>query len=128
MPMNVSDLSTCYTVRALLPEDAERVLPLLRGNEIFYHYHPPEPTLASICEDMAALPPGKTLQSLSLLSGGEQTLTALSLIFAIFLSNPSPICVLDEVDAPLDDANIERFCNLMDEMTKLTETRFLMMP
>jgi chromosome segregation protein len=76
--------------------------------------------------EILAKPPGKKLSTLSLLSGGEQTLTALSLIFAIFLSNPSPICVLDEVDAPLDDANIERFCNLMDEMTKLTETRFLM--
>ncbi|MCC6918984.1 MAG: chromosome segregation protein SMC [Alphaproteobacteria bacterium] len=75
--------------------------------------------------EILARPPGKKLATLSLLSGGEQTLTALSLIFAIFLSNPSPICVLDEVDAPLDDANIERFCNLMDEMTKLTETRFL---
>ncbi len=75
--------------------------------------------------EILAKPPGKKLSTLSLLSGGEQTLTAMSLIFAIFLSNPSPICVLDEVDAPLDDANIERFCNLMDEMTKLTETRFL---
>ena len=75
--------------------------------------------------EILAKPPGKKLSTLSLLSGGEQTLTALSLIFAIFLSNPSPICVLDEVDAPLDDANIERFCNLMEEMTKLTETRFL---
>ncbi len=75
--------------------------------------------------EIIAKPPGKKPATLSLLSGGEQTLTALSLIFAIFLSNPSPICVLDEVDAPLDDANIERFCNLMDEMTKLTETRFL---
>ncbi|MBL9012444.1 MAG: AAA family ATPase [Alphaproteobacteria bacterium] len=75
--------------------------------------------------EILARPPGKKPATLSLLSGGEQTLTALSLIFAIFLSNPSPICVLDEVDAPLDDANIERFCNLMDEMTKLTETRFL---
>lgn len=75
--------------------------------------------------EILARPPGKKLATLSLLSGGEQTLTALSLIFAIFLSNPSPICVLDEVDAPLDDANIERFCNLMGEMTKMTDTRFL---
>jgi chromosome segregation protein len=59
------------------------------------------------------------------LSGGEQALTAMSLIFAVFLTNPSPICVLDEVDAPLDDANVERFCNLMDEMTRTTDTRFL---
>ena len=75
--------------------------------------------------EIMARPPGKKPSTLSLLSGGEQTLTALSLIFAIFLSNPSPICVLDEVDAPLDDANIERFCNLLAEMTKLTDTRFL---
>ena len=70
-------------------------------------------------------PPGKKLATLSLLSGGEQTLTALALIFAVFLANPSPICVLDEVDAPLDDANVTRFCDLLDEMTKQTETRFL---
>jgi chromosome segregation protein len=62
---------------------------------------------------------------MTLLSGGEQALTALSLIFAIFLTNPSPICVLDEVDAPLDDANVERFCDLLDEMRKKTETRFI---
>ncbi|QPH52698.1 chromosome segregation protein SMC [Pontivivens ytuae] len=70
-------------------------------------------------------PPGKKLSTLSLLSGGEQTLTALSLIFAVFLANPSPICVLDEVDAPLDDANVTRFCDLLDEMTRQTSTRFL---
>ena len=70
-------------------------------------------------------PPGKKLSTLSLLSGGEQTLTALALIFAVFLANPAPICVLDEVDAPLDDANVTRFCDLMDEMTRRTETRFL---
>ncbi|MDT8854545.1 AAA family ATPase [Paracoccaceae bacterium Fryx2] len=70
-------------------------------------------------------PPGKKLAVLSLLSGGEQTLTALALIFAVFLANPSPICVLDEVDAPLDDANVTRFCDLLDEMTRRTETRFL---
>ncbi|WP_112322308.1 chromosome segregation protein SMC [Oceanibium sediminis] len=70
-------------------------------------------------------PPGKKLSTLSLLSGGEQTLTALSLIFAVFLANPSPICVLDEVDAPLDDANVTRFCDLLDEMTQRTDTRFL---
>ncbi len=70
-------------------------------------------------------PPGKKLSTLSLLSGGEQTLTAMSLIFAVFLANPSPICVLDEVDAPLDDANVTRFCDLLDEMTKRTDTRFL---
>ncbi len=70
-------------------------------------------------------PPGKRLSTLSLLSGGEQTLTALALIFAVFLANPAPICVLDEVDAPLDDANVTRFCDLLDEMTRRTETRFL---
>lgn len=70
-------------------------------------------------------PPGKKLSTLSLLSGGEQTLTAMSLIFAVFLANPSPICVLDEVDAPLDDANVTRFCDLLDEMTTQTNTRFL---
>jgi len=70
-------------------------------------------------------PPGKKLSTLSLLSGGEQTLTAMSLIFAVFLANPSPICVLDEVDAPLDDANVTRFCDLLDEMTQQTNTRFL---
>ncbi len=70
-------------------------------------------------------PPGKRLSTLSLLSGGEQTLTALALIFAVFLANPAPICVLDEVDAPLDDANVTRFCDLLDEMTRQTSTRFL---
>ena len=70
-------------------------------------------------------PPGKKLSTLSLLSGGEQTLTAMALIFAVFLANPAPICVLDEVDAPLDDANVTRFCDLLDEMTRQTNTRFL---
>lgn len=70
-------------------------------------------------------PPGKKLSTLSLLSGGEQTLTAMALIFAVFLANPAPICVLDEVDAPLDDANVGRFCDLLDEMTRRTRTRFL---
>ncbi len=75
--------------------------------------------------DLLVSPPGKRLQSITLLSGGEQALTALSLIFAVFLTNPSPICVLDEVDAPLDDANVTRFCNLLDELTKITSTRFV---
>jgi chromosome segregation protein len=75
--------------------------------------------------DIIAKPPGKKAQSLSLLSGGEQALTAMSLIFAVFLTNPSPICVLDEVDAPLDDSNVERFCNLLEEMTRQTDTRFI---
>ena len=81
---------------------------------------PLEAGLEILCQ-----PPGKRLSTLSLLSGGEQTLTALALIFGVFLANPAPICVLDEVDAPLDDANVTRFCDLMDEMTRRTETRFL---
>jgi chromosome segregation protein len=75
--------------------------------------------------EIMACPPGKRLQALTLLSGGEKALTALALIFAVFLTNPSPICVLDEVDAPLDDANVERFCRLMEEMANETDTRFL---
>ncbi|MGZ8388473.1 MAG: chromosome segregation protein SMC [Rhodoplanes sp.] len=75
--------------------------------------------------DILAKPPGKKPATLSLLSGGEQALTALALIFAVFLTNPAPICVLDEVDAPLDDQNVDRFCNLLDEMVRSTETRFL---
>jgi len=75
--------------------------------------------------EMLVSPPGKRLQSITLLSGGEQALTALSLIFAVFLTSPSPICVLDEVDAPLDDANVTRFCSLLDELTKITETKFI---
>ncbi len=75
--------------------------------------------------EIVAKPPGKKPATLSLLSGGEQALTALALIFAVFLTNPAPICVLDEVDAPLDDHNIERFCDLLDEMTRLTATRFV---
>ena len=81
---------------------------------------PLEAGLEILCQ-----PPGKKLSTLSLLSGGEQTLTALALIFGVFLANPAPICVLDEVDAPLDDANVARFCDLMDEMTRRTDTRFL---
>ncbi len=75
--------------------------------------------------EIIAKPPGKKPATLSLLSGGEQTLTAMSLIFAVFLTNPSPICVLDEVDAPLDDANVDRFCTLLENMANETETRFL---
>jgi chromosome segregation protein len=75
--------------------------------------------------EIYAKPPGKKPATLSLLSGGEQALTSMALIFAVFLTNPSPICVLDEVDAPLDDHNVERFCDLLDEMTKTTDTRFV---
>lgn len=75
--------------------------------------------------EILARPPGKKPQVLTLLSGGEKALTAMALIFAVFLTNPSPICVLDEVDAPLDDTNVERFCKLMEEMQRSTDTRFL---
>src|SRR5688572_15233606 len=82
-----------------------------------------DPLEASI--EILASPPGKKLQVMSLLSGGEQALTALALLFAVFLVNPAPICVLDEVDAPLDDANVERFCNLVGELGRAGDTRFL---
>jgi len=75
--------------------------------------------------EIFARPPGKKLTTLSLLSGGEQALTAIALIFAVFLVNPAPICVLDEVDAPLDDANVDRFCRLLDEMRRSGDTRYL---
>ena len=75
--------------------------------------------------NIMASPPGKRLQSLSLLSGGEQALTAIALIFSVFLTNPAPLCVLDEVDAPLDDANVDRFCKLVEEIAANAQTRFL---
>ena len=75
--------------------------------------------------EMLVSPPGKRLQSITLLSGGEQALTAISLVFAIFLTNPSPICILDEVDAPLDDANVTRFCSLLDQLISITKTKFI---
>jgi chromosome segregation protein len=75
--------------------------------------------------EIYAQPPGKALQKLSLLSGGEQTLTATALIFAMFMTNPSPICVLDEIDAPLDDANVDRVCSLMENIARDTQTRFI---
>ena len=82
-----------------------------------------DPLLAGL--EIYAEPPGKKLATLSLLSGGEQTLTALALIFGVFLANPAPICVLDEVDAPLDDLNVERFCGLVKEIAGRTDTRFM---
>jgi chromosome segregation protein len=75
--------------------------------------------------EIYACPPGKRLATMSLMSGGEQALTAAALIFGVFLANPAPICVLDEVDAPLDDANVERFCDMLNEMRRLTNTRFI---
>ena len=75
--------------------------------------------------EVMARPPGKSLKAMSLLSGGEQALTATALIFAVFLSNPAPVCVLDEVDAPLDDANVSRYCDLLDDMKKHTNTKFI---
>jgi chromosome segregation protein len=97
---------------------------LFGGGEAALHLIESEDPLEAGLE-IIAKPPGKKPQTLSLLSGGEQALTALALIFAVFLTNPSPICVLDEVDAPLDDHNVERFCNLLNEMTSTTETRFI---
>lgn len=97
---------------------------LFGGGEAYLQLTESDDPLDAGLEIMAS-PPGKKMQNLGLLSGGEQALTALSLIFAVFMTNPSPICVLDEVDAPLDDANVERFCDLLDEMNKNTSTRFL---
>jgi len=97
---------------------------LFGGGEAALHLIESDDPLDSRAGDHREKPPGKKPQTLSLLSGGEQALTALALIFAVFLTNPSPICVLDEVDAPLDDHNVDRFCNLLHEMTASTETRF----
>jgi len=85
---------------------------------------PDDPLEAGL--EIMASPPGKRLQILSLLSGGERALTALALLFAVFLTNPAPICILDEVDAPLDDANVDRFCNLLEEIAHTSSTRFLL--
>jgi chromosome segregation protein len=97
---------------------------LFQGGEAHLTFTESEDPLEAGLE-IFAKPPGKKLTTLSLLSGGEQALTAISLIFAVFMVNPAPICVLDEVDAPLDDANVDRFCRLLEEMTRLTDTRFL---
>jgi chromosome segregation protein len=97
---------------------------LFRGGEAELRLVDAEDPLNAGLEIMAQ-PPGKRLGTLSLMSGGEQALTATALIFAVFLSRPSPICVLDEVDAPLDDANVDRFCRMLDEMRQRTDTRFI---
>ncbi|MCV6601973.1 MAG: chromosome segregation protein SMC, partial [Cohaesibacter sp.] len=102
---------------------------LFGGGQAYLTLMESDDPLAAGIEIMAS-PPGKRMQMLSLLSGGEQALTALALLFAVFQSNPAPICILDEVDAPLDDANVDRFCNLLAEMSKARDengrhTRFL---
>jgi chromosome segregation protein len=98
---------------------------LFGGGRAFLQLTESEDPLEAGLEIMAS-PPGKKLQMLSLLSGGEQALTALSLLFAVFMTNPAPICVLDEVDAPLDDANVDRFCTLLEEIAHHSQTRFLL--
>ena len=97
---------------------------LFSGGEAKLEFTDPSDPLNSGLEIMAK-PPGKKLQTLSLLSGGEKALTAISLLFSVFLTNPSPLCVLDEVDAPLDDTNVARFCDLLDEIKDATNTRFM---
>tara|TARA_E500000178_G_scaffold5039_1_gene5228 strand:- start:24 stop:617 length:594 start_codon:yes stop_codon:yes gene_type:complete len=97
---------------------------LFGGGESRLEFTDPNDPLNSGLE-IKAKPPGKQLQTLSLLSGGEKALTAISLLFAVFLSNPSPLCILDEVDAPLDDTNVARFCDLLDEIKSSTNTRFM---
>ena len=98
---------------------------LFGGGRAFLQLTEAEDPLEAGLEIMAS-PPGKKLQILSLLSGGEQALTALALLFAVFMTNPAPICVLDEVDAPLDDANVDRFCSLLEEIAQHSQTRFLL--
>lgn len=98
---------------------------LFNGGKAYLQLTDPDDPLSTGLEIMAS-PPGKRLQILSLLSGGEQALTALALLFAVFLANPAPICVLDEVDAPLDDANVDRMCQLVQEISRTTGTRFLL--
>ena len=126
----ISDLNREGRARMLKAFDAVNshfknlFITLFGGGEAYLELTESDDPLDAGLEIMAS-PPGKKMQNLGLLSGGEQALTALSLIFAVFMTNPSPICVLDEVDAPLDDANVERFCDLLDEMNKNTSTRFL---
>ena len=102
----------------------ELFVKLFGGGKAYLTLTEAEDPLESGLEIMAS-PPGKRLQVLSLLSGGEQALTALALLFAVFQTNPAPICVLDEVDAPLDDANVDRFCSLVEKMASTDATRFL---
>jgi len=97
---------------------------LFGGGEAYLKLTESDDPLEAGLEIMAS-PPGKKMQILSLLSGGEQALTALALLFGVFLTNPAPICVLDEVDAPLDDSNVDRFCQMLDQITKAGSTRFL---
>ena len=104
---------------------AELFTRLFGGGKAYLALVEGDDPLAAGLEIMAS-PPGKKLQSLTLLSGGEQALTALALLFAAFLTNPAPICVLDEVDAPLDDANVDRFCKLVGEIADTAGTRFLL--
>ena len=97
---------------------------LFGGGEAFLALTEEDNPLESGLELMAS-PPGKKLQQMSLLSGGEQALTSMALIFSVFLTKPSPICILDEVDAPLDDANVTRFCSLLDQLISITKTKFI---
>ena len=102
----------------------EKFTQLFGGGEAYLKLEGSDDPLEAGLELMAS-PPGKKLQQLDLLSGGEKAITALALIFSVFLTKPSPVCILDEVDAPLDDSNVDRFCNLIDEITKKSKTRFL---
>ena len=126
-------------IHTLNQEGRERLVRRVRGREPPFHGPVLDPVRGRQAElqlvesddpleaglELVAEPPGKKPQTLTLLSGGEQALTALALIFAVFLTNPAPICVLDEVDAPLDDYNVERFCDLLDAMRKRADTRFV---
>ena len=119
-----SECHRCRRLRPLRAPTASAQCTLFEGGEAHLALIDSDDPLEAGLE-IFAQPPGKKLQSLTLLSGGEQALTATALIFALFLTNPAPICVLDEVDAPLVDANIDRFCDLLDAMTRETQTRYL---